>query len=127
MTEKMSLALTLLHDPNTLRTYEDFARKSAYETKGAQTSPSNSPNQRHQHRETPTERSMRTGLPNHDHGRTPPGATNMDVDQDSHEQTHPQGTPFDDDYITSITRRGVPTADPPTGIQTGNFYTLIYT
>ena len=34
-TDKISWALTLLQDPDTLRIYEDFARESAYETKGA--------------------------------------------------------------------------------------------
>ena len=38
--KKMSWALTLLHDPEILQTYEEYARESAYEVDGAQLSPS---------------------------------------------------------------------------------------
>ena len=43
-TKKMAWALTLLHDPDTLRTYEDFAREAAYESEDNQPSTSNAQN-----------------------------------------------------------------------------------
>jgi ribonuclease BN (tRNA processing enzyme) len=39
--EKMAWALTLLQNPDTLRTYEDFAREAAYETEDTQPHASN--------------------------------------------------------------------------------------
>jgi hypothetical protein len=35
-TKKMACAFTLLQDPETLRTYEDFAREAAYEMEETQ-------------------------------------------------------------------------------------------
>ena len=39
--KKMVLVLTLHQDPNTLRTYEDFAREATYETEDTQPPTSN--------------------------------------------------------------------------------------
>ncbi len=39
--DKMAWATTLLQDPDTLTTYEEYARESAYETDGIQPDPSN--------------------------------------------------------------------------------------
>ena len=118
----MLWATTLLHDPDTLQTYEEYARESAYEADGAQPPPSNSPNHRHQSRETPTERSQRTGQPDHDSGRIPLGVISMFVNRHNQEETTPPGSPFDEGYTTT-TFRGAPTTDPPASIQMENFFT----
>jgi hypothetical protein len=64
-TEKMPWAITLLQDPDNLRTYEEYARVSAYEADGAQPLPSSPPSHKRQNhvppREKSTERSLRTG------------------------------------------------------------------
>ncbi len=50
----------------------------------------------------------------------------MDVDHKPQGQTTPPGTPFDDDFTTTASKR-VPNADPPAGVHTENLYTPLYT
>ncbi len=61
--EEMAWAMTLLHDPDTLRTYEDFAREVAYDTEDTQPHNSNPP-RRTQNQPTPLTRYKRTDQPN---------------------------------------------------------------
>jgi len=127
----MSWALFLLQDPETLQTYKEYAKESAYEAVGAQPPPPpNPPNRMHQYtmpiREGSTDRNHRTGHPYQDAENPYMGSTRIDVDRDSQKQTTPQRTPFYEDYTTT-TSRGVPTADPPAGVHTENFYTPLYT
>jgi hypothetical protein len=58
--EKMTWVILLLQDPETVQTYEKYARESAYEADGDQPPPSNPPNRRHQNRDTPLARPKRT-------------------------------------------------------------------
>ena len=57
--EKMAWVLTLLQDPDTLRTYKDFARETAYETEDTQPHTSNPPTRRTQNEPTPPTRHKR--------------------------------------------------------------------
>jgi len=58
--EKMSWAILLLHDMETLQTYEDYNKESAYEADGDQPPPPNPPYRRHQNQDTPPTRPKRT-------------------------------------------------------------------
>jgi hypothetical protein len=122
--EKMEWALTLLQDPETLRTFEDFAMEAAYETEDTQPPASNPQTRRAQAHPTPPLRHRRT-KPLSEEG-TSTGNTGMDVDQDLPEGTTPLGTPFDDDHTTHQ-HGGAPSMDPPAGIYTRNFFTPLYT
>ena len=49
----------------------------------------------------------------------------MDVDQDFPEQGPPPGTPFEEGFTPTIVR-GQPSADPPRGVYTENYFTPLY-
>ena len=49
---KVSWAILLLQDPETLQTYEEYARDSFYEAEGDQPPSTNAYTRRHQHQET---------------------------------------------------------------------------
>ncbi len=91
--EKMAWAPTLLWDPETLRTYEDFAREAAYEMEDTQPQASTPPTHRAQHHPTPPTRHKRTELPNPSQEGTSTGTTSMYVDPYLPEGTTPTGTP----------------------------------
>jgi hypothetical protein len=104
----MSWAILLLQDPETLHTYEDYARESSYEAEGDQ---------------LPLPKPLPTGT----NIRTPTLlAKGMAVDKDLQEQDTPPCTPFDDGFTPSTTR-GNTSADPTDGIHTENFFTSLYT
>jgi len=80
--ENMAWVLTLLQDPETLRTYEDFASEAAYEMENTQPQASNPPTRRAPHHPTPPTRHMGTDQTNPNQEGTSTETTNMDVDQD---------------------------------------------
>jgi len=122
----MAWALTLLQDPETLRTYEDFAKEAAYEMEDTQPPASSPSTRRAQNHLTPPTRHNKTELPNPSQEGTSTGTTNMDVDQDLPNGTTPHGTPFEDDY-TAHQQGGAPSVDPPAGVLTNKFFTRLYT
>ena len=86
--ENMSWALNLLQDSETLQTYQEYTKESAYEADGAQPRPPPTPpNRKHQNPLLPpgvgglTNRNQRTGHPNQGKGNPPIRSTSMDVDQ----------------------------------------------
>ena len=85
--EKMAWALTLLQDPETLRTYEDFAREAAYEMEDTHPPATSPPTRRTQAHPTPPSCHKRTELLNQEGTST--GTIIMDVDQDRPEGTTP--------------------------------------
>jgi hypothetical protein len=89
MTKKMAWALALLHDPDTLRTYEDYAKEAAYKIEDTQPSTSNPQTRRNQAQNTPPTRLRRTAPNNLSHEGTSTGTTSMDVDKDPSERTTP--------------------------------------
>ena len=122
--EKMAWAMTLFQDPETLRTYEDFAREAAYETEAAQPPTTNLLARRAQNHPIPPFRHMRTEPLSHEGTST--GTINMGVDQDLPEGTTPPGTPFDDVHTTHQ-QGGALFGDTPAGVHTRNFFTPLYT
>jgi hypothetical protein len=92
----MAWALTMLHDPDTLQTYEDFSREVAYETEDIHPSTSNPQTRRNEAMNTPPTRHRRTAPNNFSEEGTSTWTTNMNVDQDPSERITPPGTPFDD-------------------------------
>ena len=117
----MAWALTLLHDPETLMTYEDFAMEAAYEMEDTHPPATNPPTRRTQNHPTPPSRHRRTEITNISQEGIPTGTTRMDVDQDMLEGTTPPGTSFEDDHTTHQ-QGNDPFQDPPIGIHTRNFF-----
>jgi hypothetical protein len=78
----MAWAVLLLQDTETLQTYEEFARESAYEADGEKTPHTNVSTRMHQQQETQPPRQRRTQQPDHGQPGTSAGATGMKVDQD---------------------------------------------
>ena len=124
-TAKLSLVVFLLQDPETLQTYEEYARESYYEVEGDHPLPTNATNRRHQHQETQDPRQRRNAQPQWGQAGTSAGATRNDIDQDPMEQETPPGTPFDEDFTPSTTR-GQTSADPARGVHTENYFTPLY-
>ena len=124
--EKMAWALTLLQDPNTLRTYENFAREAAYETEDTQPYATSPPTRRAQHHPTPPTRHRRHAQTYPSQEGTSTGTTIIDVDQDLPERTTPLGMPFEDDY-TAYQQRGASFEYPPARVRARNFFTPLYT
>ena len=120
--DKIKWAAILLRDQDTLRTYEEYARESAYEAEEEHPPPANTNDRRPRNQDTRASH-QRTAQPtDHGHAGTSSGATGMDVDPDPEGRGTPPGTPFDEDFTPSTTR-GRGTADPPASARTENYYT----
>ena len=65
MSAKMTWAVLVLQDTETLQTYEEYAREYAYEADGEQPPNTNAFTRRRQHQETQPPRQRRTQQPHH--------------------------------------------------------------